>query len=153
MKIRCFIAGIIQGSKKNLDIHDQHYRDQIRSILETQDSDIEVYCPVQEHPNSVSYDDSQAREVFFTHLTRVRRSHILVVYLPEASLGSGIEMWEARQQNRLILTISPMTTNWIVRILSDVVFENLESFREFVESGALHRTLQERYSNLKESSP
>jgi hypothetical protein len=152
MKIQVFIAGIIQGSNRNLDIHEQDYRDSIQRILEQQIPDAEIYCPLKHHPNSVFYDDSKAEEVFQSHLARIRQSHVLIVYLPEASLGSSIEMWEARKQDRLILTISPMTTNWVVRILSDAIFSDLQQFEDWTQSGGLRRAVEERYSTLMDSS-
>lgn len=146
MVIRTFIAGIIQGSEQGLGVHDQSYRDAIRRILESRLPAIDIYCPVQNHPQSVSYDDLQARKVFSAHLEKIRASHILIVYLPQASMGSSIEMWEAYKSQRLILTISPMVKNWVVRLFSDEIFEDMNAFRDYVMSGDLERLLKHRYS-------
>jgi hypothetical protein len=141
---RFFIAGIIQGSKRDSAIHDQAYRTAVRNFLESAFPACEVYCPFEHHPDSVGYDSSKAQKVFFEHLRKIRRSHGLIVYLPEASMGSAIEMWEAYHHKTLTVSITPMTTNWVVRILSDRVFENVEVFGDFVASGGLARLLRAR---------
>jgi hypothetical protein len=146
---RFFIAGILQGSKRGLEIHDQGYRDVIREILEKDFIDGEVYCPVQKHPDSISYDEEKARDVFFHHLEKVRKSHCLVGYLPEASMGSSIEMWEAFHEKAVIVTITPMTTNWVVSLLSDRVCADMDGFRDFVASGELEQLLRNRYPGMK----
>jgi hypothetical protein len=141
---RFFLAGIIQGSLSGRDIHDQEYRKTIRRILEKAFPVCRIICPMENHPRSVTYDNSKARRVFLGHLEDVRQSGVLVVYLPEASMGSAIEMWEAHRQGVVTVTISPMIHNWIVRLLSDYVFPDIEAFRIFVESGGLHRVLETR---------
>jgi hypothetical protein len=139
-----FLAGIIQGSKSSRDIHDQEYRKTIRSILEKAFPGCRIVCPMENHPQSVTYDDSKARQVFLGHLEDVRQSDVLIVYLPEASMGSAIELWEAHCRGKVIVTISPMIHNWVIRLLSDQVFSDLDGFRVFVESGGLHRALEKR---------
>ncbi len=146
---RFFIAGVLQGSNCGLEVHDQGYRDVIREILEKVFTDGEVYCPVQKHPNSISYDEEKAREVFFHHLEKVRKSHCLVVYLPEASMGSSIEMWEAFHEKVIIVAITPMTTNWVVSLLSDYVGADMDVFGDFVASGELEQLLQKRFPGMK----
>ncbi|MCJ7811971.1 hypothetical protein MUP95_01455, partial [bacterium] len=101
---RIFIAGIIQGSKRGLDVHDQTYRYSIKSILKEEFPKSILFCPVENHPNSTLYDDKKAKDIFFNHLDVLRQSHGLIAYLPEASLGSSIEMWESYQQKIVIVT-------------------------------------------------
>ena len=125
MVYQYFIAGIIQGSKKDLDVYDQSYRKTIKEILRKAFPESRVLCPVENHPDSSSYDDKKAKEVFHYHLKIVNNSHALIVYLPEASMGSAIEMWEAHHENRIVLVISPMKSNWIVRLFSDEVFADI----------------------------
>ncbi len=143
---RFFIAGIIQGSKRDSVIHSQEYRDLIKEILNKVFPDSEIYCPVENHPDSISYDDTKAREVFMKHLDIVRKAHCLVAYLPEASMGTSIEMWEAYNQKTVTVTITPLARNWVIRILSDKICPDIESFRTFAESGEMKRFLQKRFS-------
>jgi len=142
---RFFVAGIIQGSKCDLTIHSQTYRQSVTKILKNYFPKSHVYCPVENHPNSLSYSDTKAKHVFLQHVKRVRNSHCVVVYLPEASMGSSIEMWEGFNHNTAVVTISPMIKNWVVRILSDKICGSLEAFDDFVETGGLERLLKKRY--------
>ena len=142
-----FIAGIIQGSIQDLGIHDQSYRGIIKRALTDTFPGCRILCPVEKHPDSPSYDDNKARSVFLHHLNEVNKSHALIVYIPEASMGSAIEMWEAHNHGRLIFTISPMKTNWIVRLFSDKIFDNTEAFITFVQSGAFQTMLEKQYKN------
>jgi hypothetical protein len=141
---RFFIAGIIQGSKLDSDVHDQTYREKIKRMLKNIFPGCEIICPVENHPNSVAYNDEQARRVFLDHVDMVKNMHCLIVYLPEASMGSAIEMWEAYSRKIVKITISPMTTNWVVRILSDRIFPNIETFEQFAISGQMKKLLEAR---------
>lgn len=139
---RFFIAGIIQGSKSELVIHPQDYRTYIRDILERHVPDAEVYCPIENHPNSLEYDDGRARSVFMEHVELAAASDVLVAFLPEASMGTAVEMWEAHNRGRIVLTVTPMAANWTVKFLSTRVFCDLDSFECFVTSGELAELIQ-----------
>lgn len=141
MRYRFFLAGIIQGSKQGFDVCDQTYRARLKSILKQGFTDCELLCPVEEHPNSVRYTNEEARVTFFANVKKAKESTAVVVYLPEASMGSGIEMWEAYRAGIPIFTITPMRTNWVVRILSHRIFPNIEAFEEFVVSGEMKKLL------------
>jgi hypothetical protein len=142
---RFFIGGIIQGSKYDHSIHNQDYRRSITVILREAFPYCDIFCPVENHPDSISYDDSKAKQVFMGHLDEVKKSHCLIVYLPEASLGSAIEMWEAFGQDRIIVTISPMAANWVVRILSCQICPDIQSFYTFVADGRLKQCLEDKF--------
>jgi len=62
---------------------------------------------------------------------------ILLAYLPEASMGTAVEMWEAFNRGKLVISISPMPKNWTIKFLSHKIFSNVEDFRRFAESGNL----------------
>ncbi len=147
---RIFIAGIIQGSNRGLDVYDQTYRHSIKAILKEAFPKSILFCPVEHHPYSTLYDDKKAKDIFFKHLDILRQSHGLIVYLPEASLGSSIEMWESYQQKIVIVTISPMVSNWVVRLFSDRICETMDCFESFVKSGELRRLLHDRFPEVKE---
>jgi hypothetical protein len=141
---RFFIAGIIQGSHRNDDISSQSYREFIKALLEEAFPESTVYCPVENHPDSVNYTDDKARATFIRHVDIVKASDAIVVYVPEASMGSAIEMWEARHHRTLIITISPMRTKWVVRLFSDHIVNDLKEFEHFVRSGVLNNMLKEQ---------
>ena len=132
---RVFIAGIIQGSKKGKVIHGQDYRERLKSIFYRYLPDWEVYCPFSNHPNSIEYSNEQAKETFFHHIDLVKGSDLLVAYIPEASMGTAIEMWEAYKSGVAVWSITPMKENWVVRITSDRIFESIEELEAYLASG------------------
>ena len=138
-----FLAGIIQGSIDGHGIHPQDYRPHIRDILLKHVPDSDVYCPIERHPNSLDYDEGYAREVFFGHVVRAGSSDVLVAFLPEASMGTAVEMWEAHQRGCVVLSVTPMRENWTVKFLSTRVFGDLDAFERFVTSGELVRLVRE----------
>jgi hypothetical protein len=150
---RFFLAGIIQGSKQGMDVHNQDYRPVVRGILKESFPGCRILCPVENHPDSVAYPDARARAVFLKHLAEVKRSHGLVVYLPEASMGSAIELWEAFREKTLKVTVSPLATNWVVRILSDKILPDLGAFERFVRSGEMGKVLETRFGARNTGEP
>lgn len=137
-----FLAGIIQGSYSDEAVFDQGYRQRIKTVLETRYPDASVYCPVEHHPDSVGYSDEKARAVFFHHLDLVRKSDAVIVFLPEASMGSAIEMWAAHEQHVPVISITTMKTNWVVRLLSDATCLSIEDFEDLVEKGQFDSLLE-----------
>lgn len=132
--MRVFICGIIQGSHSKLAIHGQGYRQRLKELVETHLPDAEVYCPQSLHPESLSYDDSRAFKVFEESVDAATRSDLLIAYLPEASMGSAIEMWEAKKVGARIISITPLIHNWVVRYASDIVVETIEEFAELLKT-------------------
>lgn len=141
-KVQFFIAGIIQGSIKGATVFDQNYRHVIKSLLTDAFPECTIVCPVENHPSSIDYSTEKAASVFHEHVRIVTESTLLIVYLPEASMGSSIEMWEASRAGVPIVSISPMRANWVIRILSDRMCDSLDDFAGFVASGGLLRLIQ-----------
>jgi len=133
----------MQGSLQNADIHDQSYRDALKLLLESAFPGCTVICPFENHPQSVSYSDDRAREVFCHHVNLVRSCHAVIVYLPEASLGCGIEIWEAARHQTMVFSISPMERNWVIRIFSDRIFGDMDTFADFARSGRMKHLILE----------
>jgi hypothetical protein len=139
-----FLAGIIQGSIHEEAIHPQDYRPHIKEMLLRCVPDAEVYCPMEKHPDSLRYEDDHARRVFFGHVEMAADSDVLVAFLPEASMGTAVEMWEAHRRGCIVLTVTPMRSNWTVKFLSTRVFADLDEFESFVTGGDLARLVRER---------
>jgi hypothetical protein len=57
--------------------------------------------------------------------------------VPEASMGTAIEMWQAYGAGIPVVSISPMFDNWVIKFLSARAFATLEEFAEFIASGGL----------------
>jgi hypothetical protein len=66
----------------------------------------------------------------------------VVAYVPQASMGTAIEMWQAYQAGVPLVTISPLAANWVVRHLSDVVLPDLCAFQSWIASGGLDNLTQ-----------
>ena len=133
-----FIAGIMQGSFHEMALHDQSYRTELTRRLGEHFPDSRVYDPLAHHVNSVDYDDTQGRETFLMH-NRMCGSEVdvLIAFVPEASMGTAIEMWEAWKNNAVVITISPMQVNWAVRFLSHAIYPDLPTFFDALESGEI----------------
>jgi hypothetical protein len=136
-----FLAGIIQGSERGTSVHDQRYRRRIRAVLDEAFPGAAIYSPAEEHPDSVTYEDGKGRKVFFEIMKKAAGSDLLIAYLPEASMGTAIEMWIAFKHGKTVVTISPMRQNWCVKYLSHHVCASLADFERFVRSGKLKSLL------------
>jgi hypothetical protein len=141
--MRFFLAGIMQGSHLGPVIHNQDYRQRIKQLLAAHFPQADVYDPLADHGNSLTYDDRQGREVFFRHNQLSGEVDVLLAFVPEASMGTAIEMWQAYRNGRAVIAISPLVLNWTVRFLSHEVYPTVEDFASAVASGSLGRRLAE----------
>jgi hypothetical protein len=97
-----------------------------------------LYDPFASHGTSLEYDHQTGREVFLSHNRMCRVVDLVVAFVPHASMGTAIEMWEAHEHGRgAVVTISPLVHNWVVRFCSDAVYPDLESFEAALVSGEL----------------
>jgi hypothetical protein len=135
--MRVFIAGIMQGSRRDRRIDDQSYRHEIARILRHHVPEVEILDPLTLHPDSVSYDPEQAKQTLLELAALACQVDLLVAYAPSASMGTAIEMWNAYQSGVRIYTISPLADNWVVHSLSERVFPDTAAFAAFVASGGL----------------
>ena len=148
---RFFLAGIIQGSIRESRIHRQDYRRRIRDVIAGAVDDAEVYFPIQHHPNSLAYETDVARSVFFDLMAKAAQTDVLIAFLPEASMGTAIEMWQAHNAGRLVLAVSELSENWVVRFLADRAFPNVDELETFLRSDALRDLLRDRKRALEPS--
>jgi molybdopterin synthase sulfur carrier subunit len=139
---RVFIGGIMQGSRRENTIDTQDYRSLIGQCLRSHVMNVEVIDPFELHPNSVAYDTAEARRTLIELAQTAGQADVVVVYVPEASMGTALEMWEAYQGNKPIFAISPLIYNWVVRCLATRVFGSIEEFCTFVASGDFERSLR-----------
>ena len=138
--MRVFIAGVMQGSRFDNRVNDQNYRQEIAQILRGHLEDVEIVDPWALHPESEAYGTERARETFTSMVALASQVDLLVAYVPEASMGTAIEMWEAHHAGVQVLAISPMAENWVVKLLSSRIFPSVETFRSFVTNGGLAST-------------
>ena len=130
-----FIAGIMQGSRDDDRIADQNYRTILTQAIERNIPGAVVTDPWTIDPNSVSYELDQAKEAFLTNTSLAADADVLIAYLPQASMGTAIEMWTAFSAKVPIVVVSPLKRNWVVWVTADETFYDLESLLAEIESG------------------
>lgn len=141
--MKLFLAGIMQGSHLGAVLHNQNYREQLKQLLREHLPQAEIYDPLSDHADSLDYDADRGRTVFMKHNRMCREVDVLIAFVPEASMGTAIEMWEAHTAGRIVLTISPMSHNWAVRFLSDLVYPDFETFAAQLDSGQIARDMEQ----------
>lgn len=152
--MRIFLAGIMQGSHTANVLHDQQYRDKLRDLLSQYFPGAEIYDPLADHRQSLHYDEATAREVFYRHNRMCRQVDLLVAYVPEASMGTAIEMWEAHEHGRgLVVAISPLRHNWAVRFCSHLVYADLEQLQQALREGEIQSRLAAARRNERRPGP
>ena len=135
--MRVFIAGVMQGSRLGPSIVSQEYRDQIAEVLRAHVPDVEIWDPNQLHPDGVNYGREKAKRTFVNMAELAATADCVVAYVPEASMGTAVEMWQAHQADVPVYAISPLVENWVILTLSRRVFPTLESFATFVAAGGM----------------
>jgi hypothetical protein len=140
--MQLFLAGIMQGSHTGAMLHDQGYRHRLKSLLAECLPEAKVYDPLAAHADSLNYDEARGREVFFAHNRMCREVDVLVAFVPEASMGTAIEMWEAYQHGAVVVSISPLEVNWAVRFLSHVRYRDAEQFEAALRDGRLAASIR-----------
>jgi hypothetical protein len=145
--MRIFLAGIMQGSHVVATMHDQDYRARLKRLLAEHWPQASVYDPLADHPQSFDYSQETARAVFMKHNAMCGEVDLLIAVVPEATMGTAIEMWEAMRHGRVVVTISPLDVNWAVQFCSDLIYPNVEAFERDLTSGELQRQVTELQRN------
>jgi hypothetical protein len=142
--MKIFLAGIIQGSLTEARIHQQDWRDPIKQALLRHFPQADIYCHYSQHPNSITYDLPQIRSTLAEGNMLAAKCDVLVPYLPSASMGTAIEMYEAHRNGAIVLSITAMAPNWVVRAYSDRILPDTAAFEKFLAGGKLTSLLQTR---------
>jgi hypothetical protein len=148
--MRIFLAGIMQGSLRDAALHSQSYRQQVAQLVAKAFPEAEIYDPLAEHATSLDYDDATGRKVFLYHNKLCRDVDVVVAFVPEASMGTAIEMWEAHQHGRVVLAISPLAHNWAIRFLSHAVYPDVETFAAALADGKVRAIIQQNSTAARE---
>jgi hypothetical protein len=133
----------MQGSHLAATIHNQDYRAHVKRLLAEHFPQAEVYDPLADHSNSLDYDDERGRSVFFHHCRLCREVDVVLAFVPEASMGTAIEMWEAHRHGKAVIAVSPMKHNWAVKFLSHELYADLDELEAALASGKVARRLRE----------
>ena len=140
-----FLSGVMQGAKADGDgvagTINQDYRANIKEAILSADAaatiiepwDIvgslcEQLYPAGTAQSDMFRDDAHVRKAFGTVVDAAAAADVIVSYLPEASMGSAVELHAARAAGRRVLAIAPgsMAGNWVVRSYADHVFETID---------------------------
>jgi len=130
--MKIYIGGVMQGSKKGHGIQGQGYRQVISDAIKIRHPDAEIFDPILVFPDSVSYDDQRAKKVLFQLADEAASADILIAYLPEASMGTALEMMRAHDHGKTVISISPMKKNWFILAVSAKTFPSLDDFCTWV---------------------
>jgi hypothetical protein len=122
-------------------LHGQDYRGRLKELLAKHFPNAEIYDPLADHANSLAYDEDRGQQVFFYHNRMCAEVDVVVAFVPEASMGTAIEMWEAYRHGRGVVTISPLKHNWAVRFLSHELYADLDAFEAALANGRLAERL------------
>jgi hypothetical protein len=141
--MRIFLAGIMQGSHTEAVLHEQDYRAHIKELIAEHLPEAKVYDPLADHAKSLEYGERKGRDVFFRHNLMCREVDVLLAFVPSASMGTAIEMWEAFQHGAAVVTISPLRLNWAVKFLSHVLYADMDEFTSALEDGSLQKRIDE----------
>ncbi len=133
--LRVFFSGIMQAVREDDQIEDQHYRIRLRQAFQSCLPDVQITDPWAENPDSVNYEDELARQTFLSLVRRASDVDLLVAYIPVASMGSAMEMWQAYNNGVYVITISPMQYHWAIRYASHELFTELDSFLALLANG------------------
>ena len=126
--MRVFLAGVMQASLAGKGIVDQSYRNALGDALLAKWPQLDVVDPLVLHPNSVEYDDEAARETLFALVTLASSCDLVIAYVPQASMGTALEMNAAYEKGVPVIAISSLRENWVIRAVSTRVFPDLDAF-------------------------
>jgi len=128
--MKFFIAGVMRGSLSTEDFEDQDYRRRIREVILDLYPNATIIDPLEgcNEVDSNSGTEEEQRQTFFQEIRDASRVDVLIAYLPEASMGTAVEMYEAFVCNITVITISPLIHNWTVKFLSHHNYLCLEDF-------------------------
>lgn len=131
--MKIYISGVMQGSIKGDGIQRQGYRQIITDAIMALDPEIDIYDPCKAFPDSSTFNDDRAKEVLFSMGDEAASSDIVIAYLPEASMGTALEMIRAYDMGKMVITITSLEKNWFIKSFSSRIFLSLEDFISWFE--------------------
>jgi hypothetical protein len=66
----------------------------------------------------------------------------VLAFVPEASMGTAIEKWEAHRHGRMVIAVSPLKHNWAVKFLSSLVYADVEELEAALANGEVERSIR-----------
>ena len=130
--MKIYLSGVMQGSIKGHGIQEQGYRQIITDAIRVMNPDVKIFDPFSAFPNSVEFDDARAKEVLFYMADEAASSDVVIAFLPEASMGTGLEMIRAYDNGKVVISITSLKQNWFIKSVSKIVFSSLDDFCSWV---------------------
>ena len=142
--MKLFISGVMQGSIQGTGIQKQDYRHRITTIIQKYHPTVEIVDPIKLFPDSVAFGEEKAKETLVKLVDIATNADLVVAYLPEASMGSAMEMLRAYDKGKPIVTITPMQKNWFILAMSNVIVPSFEAFEDWVSKTNLEAWVSEQ---------
>ena len=139
MSIKFFISGTMKGSIISKGLYPQNYRTQLSELIKKIHPDSEVVGYDELYPGGV--ENEKEEEAFYELIKQAGNCDVMIAFIPEASMGTAIELWEAHKNKKVILTVSPLIRNWTVRFISSYLFNNIESLELFLQKGEINKLI------------
>lgn len=130
-----FIAGIMQGDRRDDQIDSQNYRLTITNALKAHFPDAQILDPWALNPNSVNYTAEQARHTFLTMTEKAAEVDLLIAFLPQASMGTAMEMWQAYKAGVPIIAVTPLVHHWAIRFTANMIVPDLDELERMMADG------------------
>ncbi len=149
-----FLSGVMGGSGKGtttaaggIRMESQDYRARVRSAVLKAFPQACIVDPLalgkaraeQLFPEGTPADqrwarDSDVRDMFESVVAEAAAAHVVVCYLPSASMGSAVEIAAAHAAGKRIYVVAPgvMRQNWVVRAYADAIFETVAELGTFL---------------------
>jgi hypothetical protein len=128
----------MKGGIINEGLSDQSYRHKLHSLIKNIYPNAEIIGHNELYPEGVERFEQEA---FFELIKQASECDVIIAFLPMASMGTAIEIWEAYKKQKIILTVSPLNRNWSVKFLSSHIFSNMQSLESFLQKGYLNELL------------
>jgi len=142
--MKVFLAGVIQGTLQEPAIRCQSWREPLREALRRQLPEADLYCQLSRHPDGITYELPEIVRTLAEGNRLAGECDLLVAWLPEASMGTAIEMYEASRHGAVVLTVSSLCASWVVRAYSDRIFPDLATLEDFLASAKLRELLESK---------
>ncbi len=138
--MKIYISGVMQGSKDR-GIQEQGYRQVIRDALKIHHPNVEIYDPLLAFPGGAEFDEHHSKQALFAMAEQAALADIVIAYLPEASMGTGLEMIRAYDNGKTIISISTLEKNWFIRAVSAKIFLSLDDFCAWIHQAHLEELI------------
>jgi len=140
-KMKIYLAGVIQGSHRGASNENQCYRNSIKDIILRYHPYAKIICPWELFPNSAMAGTQRMHEIIDGCVDHAKKADIVVAYLPVASMGTAVELWESYHIGIPNIIISPMQNNLLIQKVANVLVRDMEQFEKRVLKGVLDRLL------------